>query len=89
MNRRTSSGSYQFYLNQQIRARCLFRQQPSAIAEPMISTNRENIAACSLLSPHYTANPATIPSYAGFFTKFSSQGSAAPWPEKTLGTQEY
>lgn len=30
-----------------------------------------------------------IPVYAGFLTKFESQGQAAPWPEKVLGTQEY
>jgi len=35
------------------------------------------------------ANPATMPSYAGFFTRFSSHGSAAPWPENVLGTHEY
>lgn len=30
-----------------------------------------------------------IPEYAGFLTKFESQGQAAPWPEKVPGTQEY
>jgi hypothetical protein len=30
-----------------------------------------------------------IPVYAGFFTRSSSQGHAAPCPEKVSGTQEY
>jgi hypothetical protein len=36
-----------------------------------------------------TPNPANNPSYAGFLTKFSSHGSAAPYPSNTLGTQLY
>lgn len=35
------------------------------------------------------SSAATMPEYASFFSRFSSQGNAAPVPEKVLGIQEY